>query len=176
MANTLFGRRESEGVARQSELFFLWAITNQFAVNSGSFLARQFDKVAKASKGDIVIGGLITPIAISLGYTNDIFKLSQVQGHTRIDLDSCIAMKLITKLHDTYHLLLHDGSAIALPNPARTTIQNRDNWLLSGDNSGDDQPLLQLPPPFECNRPSSTHHGNSDLHTRMAAMETEQLC
>lgn len=92
MANTLFGRRESEGVARQSKLFFLWAITNQFAVNSGSFLARQFDKVAKASKGNIVIGGLITPIAISLGYTNDIFKLSQVQGHTRID--SCIVVLL----------------------------------------------------------------------------------
>lgn len=175
MANTLFGRGESEGVARQTELYFLWAMIENFDIDTGAYLARQFERVAKASKGGIVIGGLITPIAIALNYANQISELAELQGNTRIDLEACLAIKMITKLNDVYHLILPDGSTMALPNPVRTTVRNRANWKFEGVTDEPEEPYLQLPPPSEPNSPSSSHHHeNPDLNARMATMEEEQ--
>ncbi|XP_042449055.1 uncharacterized protein LOC122033980 [Zingiber officinale] len=67
MANTIFGRGDSVGVARLSELQFLWAMINDVKIDSGAHLVRHFVKIGNSSTGVIVIGGLLTKIALALG-------------------------------------------------------------------------------------------------------------
>lgn len=62
------GKYWGSRVARQSELFFIWSMVNKQVVNSGMFMMQHFHKVANVGKGDIVFGGLITPLADILGY------------------------------------------------------------------------------------------------------------
>lgn len=54
MAHTVFGRGDSDGIVRQTKLFFLWAMLHEVDLDTGSHLARQFAKVGKATSGDIV--------------------------------------------------------------------------------------------------------------------------
>ncbi|GAB2295351.1 hypothetical protein Dimus_029523, partial [Dionaea muscipula] len=55
-------------------------------MDTGSHMVRHTLKLTKKEKGNILFGGLITPIAISLGYVLD--DLSPMQGNTLIDLES----------------------------------------------------------------------------------------
>lgn len=72
-------------MVRQSKLFFLWAMLYEFRVNTAFYLAKEFKKVARASKGAIMIGGLITPIIMTLGI--HIVGLGHPTGNTRLDID-----------------------------------------------------------------------------------------
>lgn len=78
LVHTIFGGRESDNMVTQSELFFLWAMVNDFWINTGYYLAKHQHKVVKATKGAIIHGGLITPITLTLGV--DLFDLSQPLG------------------------------------------------------------------------------------------------
>ncbi|KAJ1406078.1 hypothetical protein SESBI_25333 [Sesbania bispinosa] len=82
MAHSMFGRGESLGNVKQTELFLLWAMVNALLVDTGSHLARQFSKMGKAVTGDIVIGGFITPIAqaFNIDLSNDRQILGSFSG------------------------------------------------------------------------------------------------
>ncbi|KAJ1400102.1 hypothetical protein SESBI_29828 [Sesbania bispinosa] len=89
MANSVFGRGESFGNVRQTELFLLWAMVNALPVDTGSHLACQFSKVGKAMTGDIVIGGFITPIAQA--FNIDLSNDRKILGDTSRALDDDLA-------------------------------------------------------------------------------------
>lgn len=67
LSNSIFERWESDGAVRATEFYILWCLATGYNVNIGFYLAKYLVKVASASRGQIMIGGLITPIAISLG-------------------------------------------------------------------------------------------------------------
>lgn len=89
---------------QHSELLFLWTIMHGISLDTGTHLARQFAQSGKAKTGDIVIVGLITPIAHDFQLV--LLGLKQAAGSICINMEACIAMKMIMKERDTYYLLL----------------------------------------------------------------------
>ena len=80
MAHTCFGRSDSDGVIRQSDLLFLWVMMHEARLDMGSHLARQFARVGRAASCNIVIGCLITPLAPAFNY--NLFSLTEAIGST----------------------------------------------------------------------------------------------
>lgn len=91
MSHTIFVCRDSDGVVHCSELLFLWAMLNNIHLNIDSHLVRQLAKVGKTLIGDIVIGRLITSIALTLGY--DLTDLQENMGSSRIDIELVLRLK-----------------------------------------------------------------------------------
>lgn len=85
-------------------------------MNIGAFLTYQFEHVAKKNDGLIVIGGLITPIAMETGIELD--SMEEARENARINMEVCRAMHIITKVAGGYLFLQKDGTTIQLPNPA----------------------------------------------------------
>ncbi|GAB2265988.1 hypothetical protein Dimus_037859 [Dionaea muscipula] len=110
-------------------------------VDAGAFLAQHLLKVAHSTHGDICVGGLITPIAISLGY--DLSRLSPVGGRRLIDIDMLTSMGMIRRVNSIFYLTWRGADhTVRLPAPARITVQDRDNWLVPDVPEED----VQLPP------------------------------
>ncbi|KAL0405378.1 UNVERIFIED_CONTAM: hypothetical protein Slati_3851700 [Sesamum latifolium] len=149
LAHTLFGRGDSEGVVRRSELFVMWAMVNDFSIDTGSLLARQFSKIANSNVGAIVLGGFGIPLQ----------GLEEAKGKNRVDLATCQAMKMVARIGDHYHLILPEPQPpLPLPNPARLTIQIRDNWWLQAPPNGDEPDgRLDPPPPVSSPTARSSH-------------------
>ncbi|GAB2292599.1 hypothetical protein Dimus_026836 [Dionaea muscipula] len=102
MTQTIFGRGDSEGVVRQSELLFFDAMFSDLGVDAGAFLSQHLLKVAHSTHGDICVGGLITHIAISLGY--DLSRFDPVGGRRLIDIDMLTSMGMIRRVNSTFYL------------------------------------------------------------------------
>ncbi|KAK4415168.1 hypothetical protein Salat_2624000 [Sesamum alatum] len=169
LAHTLFGRGDSEGVVRCSELFVLWAMVNDFQIDTGSFFIRQFSKIANSESDVIVLGGFITLIALRADLSLQGYE--EAQGRNKVDLATFQAMKMITRMGDQYHLLMPDPlPSIPLPDPACLTIQIRENWWLqapSNDAEPDDRPT---PPP-----PAPSHAARSSRGPRLDASTANTL-
>lgn len=91
----------------------------------GPILSDTPAKVGRASTGNIVVGGIITPITLALGY--DLHELEEATGSNRIDLESCIAFCMIVCRVDCYCLVLKDQDSHLLPDPPHTMIHERSN-------------------------------------------------
>lgn len=85
---------------------FLWAMLENIHLDTGSHLVRHFTKVSRASAGNIVIGRLITSIAIVLGY--NLIGMQEATKCTRIDLEASITIRMIVREGDYYFLVLKD--------------------------------------------------------------------
>lgn len=81
------------------ELFFLWAIVNNQAVNTKYYLITHLASVAEGDKGKNVIGGLITYIGQHLGLGASLDGMERVPGGTLIDLDVCTNMLMIKPIN-----------------------------------------------------------------------------
>lgn len=115
ISNTIFGRGDSDGVVRMSELICLWNMLYEGNVDTGSHLIRHLVKVGKATKGDIVVGGIITFVAETLGYeTGD---LEVVAGKHSIDLEVCLATKMIVRDGNSFCFVRKNMAPLRLPNP-----------------------------------------------------------
>lgn len=152
ISHTIFGRGDNNGVVPRSESLFLWAIHNNIHLNTSSHLVRHLIKVDKASARNIVIGGLITPTTLALGY--DLTSLQEATGSTRIDLETCIAIKMIVREGDCYYLILIDQTPHPLLDPARTTVCIRANW---------DFPSAPQPEPLRWSTPLANPHKQDHL-------------
>lgn len=71
---------------------FLWGILENINLDTNSHLVRHLTKVGKASARNIIIDGLTTPIALTLGY--DLIGMQEATCNTRIDLEACITIKM----------------------------------------------------------------------------------
>lgn len=87
----IFGRGESDGMIRQIELFILRAMLHDSRIDSSYYLVRQLFKVARASKGVIIIGGLITHIALVVSV--DPHEHNSPTYCPKLGIDACLAMK-----------------------------------------------------------------------------------
>ena len=94
---------------------------HEVRLDTGSHLARQFAKVGRAASGDIVIGGLITPLTLAFDY--DLSSLKEATSSMQMDMESCFDMRMIIKENDVYYLILKDeGPPYPVPNPEKTTV------------------------------------------------------
>lgn len=181
MANTLFGRGDSDGSVRQDELLFLWAMLHGVHLDTGSHMVRHLLKVAKKGDGSIVIGGLITAIAHHFDY--DLEGFAEADGRTRIDLTACIAMKMIVREEDSYCLVIPNRQhPLPLPNPTAISPRNPANWRVP--TADEPEPInvqqpLRPPPQTRPSRPTSSSAGTSDdafarIHSSLDAIQAEQ--
>lgn len=60
LAYTLFGRGDSMGVATQRELFFMYSMLQNKAINVVAFAADYLGRVGRVDSGGILVGGMIT--------------------------------------------------------------------------------------------------------------------
>lgn len=67
VSHVVFGCGDSDGIVCYRELMFLWAILEKIHLDISSYLVRYLAKVYRAPTRNILIGGLITPIAMALG-------------------------------------------------------------------------------------------------------------
>lgn len=68
---------------------------NNINLDFSSHLVRYLAKVGKALTRNIVINELISLIAHALGFY--LFDMQEATGSTRIDMEACIAIKMIVK-------------------------------------------------------------------------------
>ncbi|KAK4413210.1 hypothetical protein Salat_2733500 [Sesamum alatum] len=84
--------------------------------DTGSFFICQFSKIANSESDAIVLGGFVTPIALRVNLF--LRGYEEAQCRNRVDLATCQAMKMITRMGDQYHLLMPDPlPSIPLPTP-----------------------------------------------------------
>lgn len=82
-------------------------MANNKAVNIGLFMAQHLQKVAKADKGEIIIGGLITAITSYLGYDDMLADLPLVPGRIIIGIDACVHFRMIKLVAKGFMLLIN---------------------------------------------------------------------
>jgi len=103
-------------------------------------LAHMF-KMATSGNGPIAFGGLITSIALTLGFSEHIVQLAPVQGNMLIDLSSCLSQKLVKREGEVFCLMIRIEveSRIKLPNPTITDVRDEENWIyVDPDEEGED--------------------------------------
>ncbi|GAB4829136.1 hypothetical protein Ancab_018800 [Ancistrocladus abbreviatus] len=117
---------------------------NECNIDKGSYMLKQLVSVNKTKIGIIVVGGLITPIGLALGY--DVASLKEARRSIKIDIESCITMKMIVKVSDVYFLMFKDHDTThSFPDPNQTTIRNRANWSFPMVGDQPQPPLLEPP-------------------------------
>ena len=137
-ANHFFPRADSQNGVRVGELFIHWATLSRKVVNVGAFIANHLDEHAKSTKVVIGTGGITTALANALGYTAQIDALSILYRPGRIDLITCINMKLFKALGGSQLWLNRHGRALfPLPNRTKTTITNPSNLVYDDDVDGE---------------------------------------
>ena len=129
MSKMIFGRGESDGVVRKIELYSLWAMLNKVDFDSGFHFLQTLWRAAKASSGMIVFGGLITQVAFNLGCALD--GLEVIHGNDKIDIDSCLAMKMICQDENGFAFPRNNGFPLPLPCPERTSVHDPVNWVIT---------------------------------------------
>lgn len=68
MTHIIFECGDNDRVIHQSKLIFLWAMIHNINIDRGLHFMRYLTKVVRASAGNIIVRGLITPITLALGY------------------------------------------------------------------------------------------------------------
>lgn len=65
--HTLFGKEQNITSVSKDELFIMYCASQSRAVNAATFMIANFDRMAQATHGPILIGGLMTMIANAIG-------------------------------------------------------------------------------------------------------------
>lgn len=103
---------------------------HDFKVDSAFYLAMQFHKIARATKGVIVVSGLIRSIALDIGV--DPSDQQTTISNSWIDLKACLTMKIIICRRDIYYLAFKN-TTLPLPNSEHTSVCNKNNWKVVVD-------------------------------------------
>ena len=102
---------------------------NKVDFDSGFHFLQNLLRAAKASSRMIVFGGLITQIAFNLGCELD--GLEVIHGNDKIDIDSCLAMKMICRDENEFAFPRNNDFPLPLPCPERTSVRNPANWVIT---------------------------------------------
>lgn len=132
-SSTIFARGDSSGVVSIRELQFIWHLTRgDGRLDMGAWLLDHLDGVARG-RGDITIGGMITILAQYNGI--DFSELQAIPGTTRLDMRTLRAMQWLegTSQPDCYLWLVAGKPYAYLPDPERTVVYNKDNWIFDPD-------------------------------------------
>ncbi|RHN74170.1 hypothetical protein MtrunA17_Chr2g0307271 [Medicago truncatula] len=130
MTCTIWGRTEL-GNTRTDELFMSWAMLNNHPVNTCFYLLDYLSHVGNRfdSRGEIVVGGIITYIARQLGVGED-QGITKIEGINRLNIETLIFMNFIRPRPPmSYTLKLNVPILIILSNPSRTNTEVEENLL-----------------------------------------------
>uniref|UniRef100_A0A803NB29 Uncharacterized protein n=1 Tax=Chenopodium quinoa TaxID=63459 RepID=A0A803NB29_CHEQI len=102
LANTVFGLQE-RSKSRKDELFMIYQMLHAQPFDTGAFLIKKMKELANTTtkKGAIILGGLITPIALHLGHMERLMKEESIEGTDCIDNLACLLMGWIHKKDGT---------------------------------------------------------------------------
>lgn len=129
LAFTLFSRGDSTSVATQRELLFLFAMANRVVVSIAAFTSDYPSRVGRTTQGGISIGRIITQTAHHFGYDPTALNETPVVGKHKLDMNSLVQQGMISQISDYYALMSSGQFIMGLPDPARISIANTDNWL-----------------------------------------------
>ncbi|KAL6509608.1 hypothetical protein OROGR_022918 [Orobanche gracilis] len=120
IANTIYGRKETESITLR-ELYILTHMLDGTVPATGAMLAEHFDDVAMKPKGEIWLGGLITPIALHFGISLD--QRTPLAGNMLL---SSSVLRIMGILEYDSHIIFiqHDNDRFFLPNTPLTTIDS----------------------------------------------------
>lgn len=90
LAYTLFGRGDNMGVATQWELFFMYSMVQNQAINVITFVTDYFGRVGREDSRGISVGGMITQIVDRFGYHAILLEETPVAGKSKIDMEALI--------------------------------------------------------------------------------------
>ena len=78
-------------------------------VNTASFMMAHLEKVARATKGDIVVGGITNTLVEVLGYDREFRRLEVTVNNIGLDIFVCLSQILNTKfIPNTYMLTIRN--------------------------------------------------------------------
>lgn len=113
----------------QKELFFLYLMAQNQAINVTAFAADYLGRVGREDSDGISVGGMITQIAENFSYHTALLEDTPMAGKTKVDMEALIQQGMISVAHDYYFVLIHKRFIIALPNSDRVSIADYANWL-----------------------------------------------
>ncbi|KAL2894718.1 DNA polymerase III PolC-type [Bienertia sinuspersici] len=147
LANTIFGREENSKV-RRDEIYMLEHMLHAKPIDIGAFLIRQMLSNVKkeTTSGAIVLGGLITPIALHLGHSDRLIQDGLVEGSDSIDISACSFMGWIHKKEGTVLWRLGNDDEEELPPPKAMTLRVQENWSFRPTHLVTSSPSAPEPP------------------------------
>ena len=153
LSHTIFGRGETSSKYKQDELAVMYCMTKHtYPADScfpdiTQFIMKHLQDIAKTpgAKGDILIGGLVTRIAMHLNV--DLRSVVRAQGPNTVDLDGLVHYKIIRCTgqppHEQYEYLSPNG-VFPLLLPFHFDIYDSDTY--------------QVPPPDHDDMPQHPVH------------------
>ncbi|KAL6529099.1 hypothetical protein OROHE_014843 [Orobanche hederae] len=120
IASTIYGRKEM-GPITLRELSILAHMLDETIPATGALLAEHFEDVATKPRGEIWIGGLITPIA--LHYQISLDQRTPLPGNMLLSVSVMKIMNILSYKQRTIFLQC-DNDHFPLPNTCLTTINN----------------------------------------------------
>ncbi|KAL2941179.1 Histone-lysine N-methyltransferase SETD2 [Bienertia sinuspersici] len=151
LACTVFGRQEGSK-ARKDELFMLDRMLHAQPIDTGAFLIKQMRDLAYKSttSGAIVLGGLITPIALYLGHRERLEKEESIEGIDALDIPACALMNWIVKKDGTTLWCIKENEDV-LPPAGTMSSRVEENWSF-----GKARPLARVSTPHATLDPPHT--------------------
>ncbi|KAL6529445.1 hypothetical protein OROGR_015068 [Orobanche gracilis] len=116
IANTIYGRKEI-GPITLRELYILTHMLDGTIPATSAMLAEHFDDVATKPKGEIWVGGFITPIALHFGISLD--QRTPLAGNMLLSFSVLRIMGILE-----YEFIQHDNDRFLIPNTPLTTIDS----------------------------------------------------
>lgn len=132
LAQTIFGRGDSSGNVNPKKLYFLDVVFRPRRAHYAEFIFAKMQEIVMVSTSLIAIKGLITSLAITMGLENEVATLEPIRVSWPLDIDSCLAQKLIkVKGQNEYFLMIRNQEArsVVFPNMDHINVLDEENWL-----------------------------------------------
>ena len=123
LACGLFTWEDSLNVSRQSKFYFLYGMFQDDQIDPGSLLVNQLHSATTRSKHSIMIRGLITPIAWSVG--RELNPNHRIPGYELLNLVAFEYMKFYMVEAGSVCWIYLGNRLMPLPSVDRTTLLNR---------------------------------------------------
>jgi hypothetical protein len=172
LAHTIFGKPKNDITVTKEELFIMFYASQGRPVNIATFILANFDRIIENTNRRICIGGFITLLDKAIGLHTHLDQLVPFgaplsSGFRYMDVPFCFDRNLIGNLGPTtfqlliYHAPVHD---FTLPNPKRTNIHDKNNWLYDLEKQDENNP--ETPPFYYTHGPLSHVHPAGSVTTQ----------
>ncbi|WJX12927.1 DNA (cytosine-5)-methyltransferase [Trifolium repens] len=137
LAHTIFGKPKNDIAVTKEELFIMFRASQGRPVNIATFILANFDRIIEHTNRRICISDFVTLLARAIGHHTHLdqcvsFGAPLSSRFRYMDIPFCFDRNLIANLGPATiqllinHALVHD---FTLPNPERTNIHDKNNWL-----------------------------------------------
>lgn len=98
LAQTFFGKSETDEHVSAEEIFMLFCTTQSRPVASRNFLIDNLNLTVRSSEGPIHVGEIVTHITYTLSLISKLSHLISCSGCTLIDLNHCLDCGLVRRV------------------------------------------------------------------------------